>query len=179
MTDTGPGKRYTDEERELGYELWAYVCGENAEEVAVMLGREGITVPGRTVRDWAVRYGWAERMATELDTLAPAIRARTARELVIGGLEAARTLRRSVRADLDPGDRPDKTAITAAVALLDRAGFSPLGRTAAPDVAAPDTGARALPDVALLSLEDIDARERDYLERLRRAAADRLRDQRR
>lgn len=176
MTDNG--KRYDDETKELAYELWAYVTGENARDVAVMLSREGVTVPERTVRDWATRYGWAERVATELDTLAPAIRAKTARELVIGGLEAARTLRRSVRADLEGGERPDKTAVAAAVALLDRAGFSPLGRTAAPDVAAPDTGQRSLPDVAALSLADVDARERDYLERLRKSAADRLRESR-
>jgi hypothetical protein len=178
---TENGKRYTDETRELAYELWAFVAGENCEEVAALLAREeygAVVVPARTVRDWVTRFGWVERLATELDALAPAIRAKTARELVLGGLDAARVLRRATRDDVPPGAKPDKVAVTAAVALLDRAGFSPLGRTSAPEVRGPERGL-ALPDVAGMSLPELEALEQRHLDAIRRGNAERERTMRR
>jgi hypothetical protein len=180
-TVTDNGKRYSEETRELAYELWAFVAGENCEEVAALLAREeygAVVVPARTVRDWVTRFGWVERLASELDALAPAIRAKTARELVLGGLDAARVLRRATRDDVPPGAKPDKVAVTAAVALLDRAGFSPLGRTSAPEVRGADP-VRALPDVARMSMAEIEVFEREHLDRMQRASATQVRERRR
>jgi hypothetical protein len=134
-------------------------------------------LPARTVQHWASSERWEDRAAAELAAIAPNIHAGIVADLIIGAQEAARTLRRSVSEDPE-GGRPDKTQVTAALALLDRAGYSPLGRVAPVAPTAPASVA-GVPDVAALPLGDVDALERQHLERLQIARAAALRDGRR
>lgn len=174
-----PGKQWPDETRELAYQLWAYVHGRDAKAVAATLAREHhATVPERTLQHWASSGRWAERAAGDLAAIAPALHQGIVADLILGAVESARLLRRSVSPDTAPDERPDKVAVTAALALLDRAGYSPLGRVAPATVDAPP-GALALPDVAALSLDDVERLERERLDRLRLDHADRLKATRR
>lgn len=169
---------WSEDTRELAYQLWAFVHGRSARAVAAALATEhGAAVPVRTVQHWASSGRWSERAAAELSAIAPDLHAGIVADLVLGAIDAARTLRRSV-AEGAGTDRPDKVQVQAALALLDRAGYSPLGRVAPARIDAP-AAALALPDVSALALADVDAAERLYLERLRVAHADRLRATRR
>ena len=129
------------------YEVWAYLCGQQAKAARDRLQQEfGHDVPYRTFADWVHRYGWKARAHEDIARIAPDIQRATISELIMGGLEGARLLRRAVQPDVylmdDDGNvrqdehgrplrmiKPDKNEVTAALGLLDRAGFSPLGRT--------------------------------------------------
>lgn len=171
-------QQWPEEIRELGYQLWAYVHGRDASAVASALAREhDARVPVRTVQHWASAHGWGERATAELSSIAPALHEGIVADLILGAVESARLLRRSVSPDVPADERPDKNALVAALALLDRAGYSPLGRVAPATVSAP-ASARALLDVSALSLDELDRLERDRLERLRSDHATRLRESR-
>lgn len=169
--------RWTDEVRELAYQLWAYTCGRNATRVArVMEDEHDVSVPVRTIQHWAATDDWSTRVRDDLSSIAPDLHQTIVSELILGAVESARVLRRSV-GDSD-ADRPDKNQITAAFGLLDRAGYSPLGRVA-PVQPASTPQLESLPDLSLLSIEAIEEIEQRRLEELRTTAADRLRAKRR
>lgn len=163
--------------RELAYQLWAYTCGRNATRVARVIAEEhGSTVPARTIQYWASTDGWSSRVRDDLSSIAPDLHQTIVSELILGAVESARVLRRSV-GDSDI-DRPDKNQITAAFGLLDRAGYSPLGRIAPVQPMATPT-LESLPDLSQISLEALEEIEQSRLEELRSGAADRLKNQRR
>lgn len=170
---------WPEEMRETAYQLWTFIHGRSCRAVAQAISAEQrVALPPRTVQHWAATERWEERAAAELAAIAPAIHQSIVADLILGAQEAARTLRRSVAEDDGSGAaRPDKTQVQAALAILDRAGYSPLGRVAPVAPTAPATAA-TLPDVAALALADVDALERDHLERLRQRQAAALRDTR-
>lgn len=159
-TEVASPVRWSDDVRELAYQHWAFTSGRNAEKVARALAEIGHPVTSRSIRTWADDGGWALRAHEDLGRIAPDIRQQTIAELIYGGLEAARGLRSVVVGDLpsdvlaqvdtllgneelDAGERDKrlsdlynraerllKTRTTAYVAMLDRAGFSPVGSNA-------------------------------------------------
>lgn len=169
--------RWNDETRELAYQLWAYTCGRNATRVQRVLEQEhDAVVPVRTIQHWAASDRWGERVRDDLSAIAPDLHQTIVSELILGAVESARILRRSV-GDASSDERPDKTQVMAAFGLLDRAGYSPLGRVA-PVLPVAGQSVAALPDLSLLSIEDVGRIEQEHLDRLRSAAADRLRNRR-
>lgn len=168
--------RWPDEVRELAYQLWAYTCGRNAVRVCAVLADEhDAPVPLRTVQHWASSEGWSDRVREDLSSIAPDLHQTIVSELILGAVESARLLRRSV-GDHE-GERPDKVQVTSALALLDRAGYSPLGRVAPVQPATPPASA-ALPDLAALPLDQVEALEREHLEKIRHNFAQRLQTRR-
>lgn len=118
--------------KEIAYQLWAYVCGQNATKTARML----IDGPGdaedadrppfpdispRTVRDWVTRYNWAERLDRDMKLIAPAIHSRITHELIVGSVDAVTYARQVVTGEIEA----DKVRLDAAKTFLDRAGFMP------------------------------------------------------
>lgn len=169
-------ERWPDEVREMAYQLWAYTCGRNAARVCAVLADEhGHEVPLRTVQHWASDGSWSDRVREDLSSIAPDLHQTIVSELILGAVESARLLRRSVGDHA--GDRPDKVQVTSALALLDRAGYSPLGRVAPVQPASPPVSA-SLPDLSSVPIDQIEQLERDHLERLRQNFSQRLQTRR-
>lgn len=136
--------------QELAYQVWAFEAGQVATQAVAILARDhDVTVPVRTMQDWAAR-GWHERFERELSAIAPAIRRKTVTEIVLGSLEAAQGLRRVVRGD----EAPDKTRVQAYLGMLDRGGFSHIGNAPERKI---DTPLAALDgvDVERLTVEEL------------------------
>jgi hypothetical protein len=123
--------------KEIGYQLWAYVCGRNATRTARLLQdgpgyKEGCDRPAypnisaRTVRDWVTRYHWAERFDRDMKRIAPGIHSQITQELIIGSVEAVQYARQVVAGEI----AADKVRLDAAKTFLDRAGFMPWLRPA-------------------------------------------------
>lgn len=177
------GEKHDEETRELAYQVWAFEAGRSVNQTrAALLQSYDLDIPIRTLYDWRTRYSWPARVDADLAAVAPDIRRQTVGELIMGALEGARTLRRSVqpttyalddhgnvRTD-DKGNpvtapKPDKVEVTAALGLLDRAGFSHIGQGRVQTVDAPSM----LPadvDIASLSLEDALTLQASMLDRL-------------
>lgn len=127
--------RYSDEQREVAYQVWAYVAHRNSLKAArALLEGEfadlaGMTASvdqlGRTIRDWEARHGWNERADREIHAIAPALRVRVQMGLMLALPDAVSTIHEAIR-----GADVSKNAIMAATAALDRAGFSPIGTKA-------------------------------------------------
>lgn len=131
--------------RQVAYELWAFRCGQNCSAVARILADEyGEAIPERTVRYWAESEGWAARVRDGLRQLAPATREQTIVELIFGALEASRYLRGVANGDVDLDKVTGKTRVTAAIAILDRGGFSPVGTIDKTQVRQSDSDKRGL-----------------------------------
>lgn len=109
---------------ELAFEYWAFTAGQNSVTVSKMLANEGHDVSPRLIRYWASRGKWAERAKDKVRELFPAATEQTVTELVFGSLESSRYLRSVVTDDTVQA----KVRVTAAIALMDRAGYSPVGR---------------------------------------------------
>lgn len=164
--------------RELAYQLWAYTCGRNATKVARVLGEDhDAPVPVRTVQYWASADRWGDRVREDLASIAPDLHQTIVSELILGAVESARLLRRSVGDDLPGSERPDKVQVQAAFGLLDRAGYSPLGRVSPVQPEAPALVA-SLPDLAGLPLAEVERLEQARLDTLRAGQAERLRQRR-
>jgi hypothetical protein len=160
------GEKHDEETRELAYQVWAFEAGRKpAQTRAVLLQSYETDVPLRTIHDWVKRYSWAERVDADLAAIAPDIRRQTIAEIILGSLEGARLLRRSVQDGVEREERPDKVQVTAALGLLDRGGFSHIGPGRNMSVDAPSM----LPadvDIASLSLEDALTLQATMLERM-------------
>lgn len=154
------GTRYTDEQKETAYQLWAFVTSRNASETARILSQPEwqIDVPRETVAYWAREYNWAQRAADDVHKIAPDLRFQAFSELLFAGLDGAKYIRK-VNAGEEP---PDKYRITAAIAAVDRIGFSPVGK-GVPTTDPPRlTEGLSVDDLAGLSPDDLMRRESEH-----------------
>lgn len=96
-----PNAHWPDSTKELGYQLWAFIAGRNAKEVARLLasGEHGdpVNVPHTTLCYWAREYGWAERVDREIQAIAPDLRRQAFSELMLAAIEGAKYLHRVAR----------------------------------------------------------------------------------
>jgi hypothetical protein len=141
----------------------------------VLADEHGYDVPVRTVQHWASVDHWSERAREDIASIAPDVHHTIVSEMLLGAVESVRLLRQSVGDSV--ATRPDKTQVFAAFGLLDRAGYSPLGRISPVQPSAPPV-LSSLPDIASLPLEDIERLETERLEALRAARAEALRARR-
>lgn len=153
--------RYPEEIKELAYNLWYLKAGRGLSETARLLASgefgEPCTVTVSTIMYWRDHYGWTERADADMQRLAGGLRSSTFAEMALAGPEAARYLREVVTGGADP----DKTRVAASVALLDRIGFSPVGRNdMGSAITAGSTVARRAALLAELSDEELLERER-------------------
>lgn len=149
---------YKEDVQELAYQLWAFQCGRRVRDVAQELARgvhgDPAAVHERTIRRWIIDGGWVERVRQDIRSIAPDLTEQTIIDLIVGRREAVHYLRRVVKEANEPsplGDQttkaqtvegewldvrarfvPNKEAITAAVALMDRGGLSHVGSKADP-----------------------------------------------
>ena len=138
------GTRYDASTRDLAYQLWAFTHGRNASSVAVAMQREHPNLDERTVQRWAKDGAWAGRVRADVRALAPAIHEAIVVDLIAGAQEAAAYVRAVVRGD-DPSV-VHQTRVTAALGLLDRAGFA-VRKDAGPLAPAPPAPAvEAIPE---------------------------------
>jgi hypothetical protein len=146
---------HPDESRDMAYQLWAFVAGRNATEVARLLASDAYgshTVPARTVQHWASTEGWAERARDDVHRIAPDIRYQTFSELMFGALDGARYIRQVSAGSIDA----DKLRLTASIAAVDRVGFSPVSKGAV-EIAPPQEQAEvhSIPSLTGLSPDEL------------------------
>ncbi len=136
------GTRYTDEARELAYQLWAFKHGRNASSVAAAMQDEHPGLDERTVQRWAKDGDWVVKVRQDLTALAPAIQQAIITDLIAGAGEGAQHLRAVARGEA----KAEPARVNACLGLLDRAGFGP--RPAQPIAPEPERA-------AILSREEI------------------------
>ncbi|HXH56602.1 hypothetical protein [Iamia sp.] len=155
--------------RELAYQLWAFVADRKVHRVPqaarspewaeLVNGQE--FPPLDTLYDWVKRFGWNQRADRELHAIAPDLRLRTQQTVAMGTAEAAAYLRQVLGdEEVDP-----KIRTQAAVALLDRGGFSPVGtRGGLGEVDAPRAILAAIGDLTGLddtALAELELKQRE------------------
>ncbi len=147
---------YDEETEALAYQLWAFKCGRRVKDVVRQLSTEerGRVPDEHTIRRWAREQGWAEKVRQDIRSIAPDLTEQTIVELILGRAESVTYLRKVVQEASEPtpvldqrgralgmdGEwhdvrvafQPNKDAITAAVALMDRGGLSHVGSKADP-----------------------------------------------
>ena len=155
--------RYSDDDRQLAYEVWALEAGQNTEKTsAILSAQHGLSVDGRRIRDWRDRHSWETRYAAEVEAAAPMLRHRAFGILVVGSPEAAAYLRAVVTGQ----EQPEKTRVAAAFGILDRIGFSPVGRnTYTPDN--PADRVRELADLREMTVDQLLQAEREEIGKAR------------
>ncbi len=113
----------------------------------------GYVVPYRTVKYWADTSGWLDRAEQEAQAIAPSMRRQAFAELVFASVPAARY----IRGVIDGSNPADKIRTAAALAALDRIGFSPIGNRNPGDnveaIGSPTKRALALADLTDAELE--------------------------
>ncbi len=112
--------RYDPETRELARQLWGFVHGRNAEAVARAMQAGFPGIEARTIRNWALDEGWAERIAADVRAIAPALREQIVVDLIAGAAEGAAHLRAVVRGEA----KAEAPRVNAALGLVDRAGVA-------------------------------------------------------
>lgn len=157
-------QRYPEEVKELAYQLWAFVASRNASEVVRRLATEehgGHDVPYQTVAYWVREYGWADRAARDVDSIAPDLRHQVFSELLFAGLEGAKYIRKVIDGD----EHPDKVRVAAAIGAVDRIGFSPVGnRNPSDGIGAPQSKSLELPSFSAMTPDQL----REYEQTLKR-----------
>lgn len=163
--------RWPDDAKETAREVWGFLAGQNVAKACVILQDQyELTIPYRTVADWVERYQWQDRLVADVKAIAPAIRDNTVIELIFGAYEGAKMLRNQLTQE-----KPDKTHTASAIALLDRAGFSPLNRAPAPDMSKGTNDTDHL-DIAALDPGAIRDAESSLLDQLKQARVKRSAD---
>jgi len=133
------GQEYGSDIREWARQRWTWQHGRNAAAVAREMRSRCPHIDADTVNRWAARDGWATKARDDLKALAPAIHESIVTDLIAGAGEAAAYVRTVVRGDDMSADYPrdpetgkptrdvaaHQTRVTAALGLLDRAGFAP------------------------------------------------------
>lgn len=96
--------RYSDEDRDLAYQLWAYQYSQDAMKVCNHLGAMEfpILVTDRTLRRWVENHKWHERIRQDLKSVAPAIHESNVLSIFIGAREAINFLREQTRGETVP-----------------------------------------------------------------------------
>lgn len=190
------GTRYSDETKEIAYQLWAFATARNASEVARQLKTEEwghLDVPRETVAYWAREYEWSKRADADVHSIAPNLRYQTFAELLFAGHDGARYIRRVVRGDEDvpfigdlleddtldeksrsfridirlkSHDAARKAKLSAAIAAVDRIGFSPVGKsTPDAELPKPKSDTQSIPDLAGKSPDELMRLEQEHRSR--------------
>lgn len=98
QSDSPNGVRYSDQLKELAYQLWAFVAGRSTKEVVRTLASgeygESVDVHRNTVDYWAREYKWTDRAEREIQAIAPNLRHQAFSELLFAGLDGAKYIRR-------------------------------------------------------------------------------------
>lgn len=139
--DDSPGR-----DRESAYQLWVFSFSRTARKVAHALG-----LPERTVQRWAKDGRWAERYRRDIVQLSPDLAVATVGDLILLGKESVALLRQVVNDE----NIDIKVRVQAAIAGVDRAGYSPLkgAEPRMPAARALDAAdLAALPDEALIGI---------------------------
>jgi hypothetical protein len=162
------GNRFSDDIKEVAYQLWAFVCSRRVAAVSDLLASgqygDAVEVSSRQVKRWEQSYAWSQRVSDDLKAIAPDIRQQTIAEIVFGALDGARYLRAVVDGR---EERPSKERVTSALGLLDKAGLSHTGTKADPIAGITQGQPVAAKALALSSVsdEDLDNMERQLSER--------------
>ncbi|RJO67627.1 MAG: hypothetical protein C4523_08800 [Myxococcales bacterium] len=155
------GHRLTDEQRAIAREIWALRAGRSARRTAAILTMEhGIAVSHQSIDEYARRHDWATWATDLLSRIAPDLIRTGNIDYLIGGSQAAAVM----RAIMDDEAVDPRTRLQAAIALADRAGWSPLGRAPAPRIDAPALAGDHV-DIDALSPADLAQLERQLIER--------------
>jgi hypothetical protein len=180
----GRPRKYDDETYELAFELWGFFTNRNAAKVAELLRSEEYgcrDVPARTIQAWAKEDTWPDKLRERVGDILPDMINQTITNFALIAYHGSHRIAESLqehgktipqRTDQDGNpvttlDVPvDKTLIAAVYGAADRLGLSPLGKTTAPKLrrAAGDEVAKALPDLAGKSADELEAIERAYLD---------------
>jgi hypothetical protein len=115
--------------KEYAFQLWAYVCHRNAGEVARILREENRLpreMPHQRVQEyvahWAKKNDWRLRIKHDFKIIAPDLHDQMAQEIILGARTSIVHLVKVVNGE----EKPDGNRIRAAMALLDRCGFTPI-----------------------------------------------------
>ncbi len=165
------GNRYNAEQRDAVFEIWAYKADRSFDQAALLISVDdscielGVnTVTARTIRNWKEQFNWEEKADTLLYEGARGRRYRAQTALVLAAPEAAEVLRQilnmddrlmteDVTFDKETGERTvvrvfnDKiigARLKAAMAVLDRTGFSPIGLRELGEIDTPPTAKSSL-----------------------------------
>lgn len=158
------GGHYPSSVRTVAFECWLLLSGGKWDDVKTRLASGTLIDPEtaepvavdvtiRTLQEWAANDDWAGRKRATLARIGPASLHSAYSEMLLASPEAAGYLRAVVRGEAEP----DKGRIQSAIALLDRVGFSPVGRNDPARAAATEaaTAATDLPDLRNLSSDEL------------------------
>lgn len=175
------GLRYTDEQRDAAFEVWAYKADRSFERAAIIIDIDdtckevGVSgVSARTLRNWSLQWNWENKANVILHKSAPGRRVRVQSALVLAAPEAAEFLRKlinldeSLKTERIETDKDGNTSVVkefndkiltlqqkSAMAVLDRVGFSPIGNKELPFMdAPPDLQGEVLKQVSEITDED-------------------------
>lgn len=168
---------WPEDVRELAFQVWCFVAGRSIKRTAEMLRTEhGHDVPARTLSDWTTRYDWAAEYDRRIASIAPDVRRQILGGILMGALQGVQLVQRA----LDPDQAGELVALygkalpgvlNAGLGLVDRAGYSHLGRINPRDIENPEERAM-LEQVAGMTPEELRRQDAELAERVRRRRAE-------
>jgi hypothetical protein len=114
------------DERATVFQTWAFLTDRSPSRTAAKVREEfGIEVNPKRISEWSKRHDWDGKARELFEQTAPTFFERTRAALVAAGPPAAVYLRDVVSGTVE---KPDRTVVVAAAAVLDRIGFLPYTR---------------------------------------------------
>lgn len=133
MTDER--RRWTDQEKQWAYEVWALLADQKANKAARLLAegpgededseRPPLAIPARTIRYWVEHENWEERIERDSRAIFPSIHARVHRMNMVNSIKAAERLGEILRGEIAVSD---KVLMDAIKTTQDRTGHMPYVR---------------------------------------------------
>lgn len=171
---------YPEETRQLAYKVWALEAQRRPLKVVeILMKRYELEVPVRTIQDWVTRYEWVVQVERDMAMLGGPLHQEQIVELFFAAKDARVLMRDVLQMAVE---QPAKVAetygralgplVNAAMGMLDRAGYSHLGRIVARVHEIDDPSiAEAIAGVDTLSIDELMERDRMMVEAERKRLA--------
>ena len=134
---------------EIAFQVWALQADQSPKRTSEIMANEyGMHHSPAVISQWVNRHEWKFHLREFLTGIAPSQMDRAAASLVGGAGDAAATLVRIVRGEIEP----NRDLINASTAILDRVGFLPHTRREAASTGVNQVSASA--ELSELSMSD-------------------------
>jgi hypothetical protein len=151
------GRRYSDETKELAFQLWETRCQKSARKVSELLREEqfgSLDISERTILQWSTDDQWDLEAVDRFDSAFPGFNHWLFRSMVYAAAEGIEYWQ-----DVNAGRaEPNKVRMAAITSAFDRIGFSPVGK----NVMQPDKPSEHASGPDFDSMSMIEIREYEY-----------------